>query len=329
MARFLTVPRLAIGLACIVSATAASVAAENPPSADAIFLRAREAADTPCDARLAYHVVVSATVAGRPLANRFAATFDGDVDALDVARFDDAELAHPAVPHGTNLAITLTLGTGAGLGGGVGPHETGGLPHLSEVLTQKLNRDPPTEELLGVPMLSPTYTFGLRSPSSPNATPEPSAGASPDPSLRTIATATASYLRDYAVTLAGVEPIAGTTADHLRLVPRRDPTRYRLRDVWVDAATDAVLQIVTDGNFVAGPPTRAMWRVVYRDVAGCRAIASETALAPLDYGRDRIYRDTTIVFDYDAAPGAGHATAFVFRRPVEADDLIEPPEGPP
>jgi hypothetical protein len=77
-------------------------------------------------------------------------------------------------------------------------------------------------------------------PATASPAPVPS-DLAPDP-LQTIAVVTTSS-RAYDLTLAGEESIAGRLCYHLLLRPRRDPSRYPLRDLWVEESSSQVVQL--------------------------------------------------------------------------------------
>ena len=302
-------------------AAAGSAGADGPPlTADTIFARTRDAASATCRARIEYVIVVTAVVNGRPKQNHFRATYLGD-GYLRVANFSNEEQQSPYVPHGVNILVTLGLGVGnvrAGDG-----YQTGGLPGLSRALTNLIDHDGPPPLLLGVPLLEPGYAFGLRRHPSGAVGVVPQ--SAPSPGLRTIGTATASY-REYDVELVAIEAEADGRAYHLRLTPRREPQRNRLREMWVDVSTFTPLRVITAGNFTAGPPTRARWLTTFHRVRNCTLIDTETALEPLDYGRSNVYDRTSIVFDVISDPDAYRTPVLTFRRPPAGDELVEPDE---
>lgn len=104
--------------------------------------------------------------------------------------------------------------------------------------------DPPDFETR---CLSPGYSFGfvperraIFGPSLPIAVATPDPGAAPD--LKQIGAITVRS-RPYAVSLAGTETVDGKAAIHLALRPYREPARNVLRDLWIDPATDGVIEL--------------------------------------------------------------------------------------
>jgi hypothetical protein len=89
--------------------------------------------------------------------------------------------------------------------------------------------------------LLPTETFGFVSPEVQSAmpTPDPSMSALP-----VIAAVRATVRYPYDVRFVGIESVDDRSAYHLVLEPRQTPDAYPLRDMWIDASTYDVLQVV-------------------------------------------------------------------------------------
>jgi hypothetical protein len=117
------------------------------------------------------------------------------------------------------------------------------------------------DEPFGLPELSPIYTFGLL---------QMHPASSP--------------LRQYDVTLLGVETLDGHKAYHLSLVPREQPKTYRLRDLWVDVRTSAIWKLTSAGVFASGPATGVPWAVTFTVNHGRWLIDTEETTAPLLLG---------------------------------------------
>jgi hypothetical protein len=155
------------------------------------------------------------------------------------------------------------------------------------------------------PQIAPNASFGL-SPLGPRA-PQPALGGAVTPSpaplqtpspvpsavplpqttvLREVGRVEA-VSRDYRIALAGIEQVGTARAYHLTLTPLRDPRVYRLRDVWVDTATFATLQLALDGLFEGEPYASARWIVTYVPIGGSRFIQQIRADGQLRFGMDR------------------------------------------
>ena len=227
---------------------------------------------------LEYDVAVTVLESGSVKTERYWSAYDSVNQLVAVDSVSDYERAHPtyAAP-GINLNIPL--------------------------LSKLVKPQPPTD-YLGVPLLAPSYTFGMANipPTNPSASPDPlelvrevragfhdpsprgsTAQPSPAPgTLQTIERETV-YNRNYRVTLDGVESTYGVPAYHLQLQPLRDPGRYRLEQLWVDTHTFAPIQLIERFNFVAGPGTTVPWRVRFMKTAGALYVYDETALKPMRY----------------------------------------------
>jgi hypothetical protein len=180
----------------------------------------------------------------------------------------------------------------------------------------RLGKPQPPTDFLGVPMISPTYAFGLakfvpmQPPHKPTDAelvaeirkqfhdPNPRARVMPTPTpsgLPEIADVTA-YKRDYVISLAGEDLVNGHTCYHLALQPVHNAGRYRLRDVWVDESTFATERLKESMNFVNGPGTDVPWTVDFADIGGAHYVSTEHADAPMSY-RGLIYTSASVRFE--------------------------------
>lgn len=211
--------------------------------------------------------------------------YNGEASAtgdIRVEGISDEERSTPHQTSGINFKINLEFSWNRNAGGNVGS------------LKMDDHRKESSPDYLGVPMVSPEYSFGL----DPLQQPEPvSTTGPPTPKggLRTIATVNA-VDRAYDITNLGTETLDGFYVYHLRLQPRRDPTKYRLRELWIDAYTFQVVKLVTQGNFTGAPMNAVPWEVTFQDIGGAMYIESETARAPLIFRGDRTFTTATITF---------------------------------
>lgn len=98
--------------------------------------------------------------------------------------------------------------------------------------------------------LLPTETFGFV----PSDAAVPGATPAPAPThLRVIAAVHATVHYPYDVSLVGIESIDDRTTYHLQLDPRQARDTYPLRELWVDASTYDVLQVVAQQFEHLGP----------------------------------------------------------------------------
>lgn len=233
-----------------------------------------------------YAVVVSGTDGSKPRSDRYRARYYPYTGELRVQTITAEEQATPPHPHGFNFSLSGFL-----CGGNCA---TGS----ATASTRNLTPSKAIEDLLGVPFLTPDYSFGIaHAASRSRAEPAPESGG-----LKTIAIVV-SPQHDYAVTNAGDEAIDGMTAEHLVLKPLHDPNKYRLRDLWVDPVTKLPRRAVVARNFTVAPEDTTPWRIDYGQVDGGLYIASETALATLHMPHGRFVSNATVTFDYKPAPG--------------------------
>lgn len=200
-----------------------------------------------------------------------------------------------------------------------------------------------TFDYLGVPELSPAYTFGILPCGPPNTRAnsealvqairdefhDPAPARPPEHSssaLETIAVDVVAQRR-YVITLEGTQPLNGHVDYHLQLRPNNEPGTYRLRDMWVDTATYATDRVVTDGNFTSPGLTDVHWRIDYVQKDGVPYITSETALSPVTLDR-RHYEAATVSFSALRSAANPDTLSSLRRFSVDASSapppLIEP-----
>jgi hypothetical protein len=251
-----------------------------------------------------YAVVVSGTDGSKPRTDRYRARYFPETGELRVQTITAEEQAHPPHPHGFNFSFSMAL--------------CGGRCETGQAVSNTKNLTPSKEieDLLGVPFLTPDYSFGIAHPAVKlHAEPVPQGTG-----LKTIAIVV-SPQHDYAVTNAGDETIDGKQTEHLVLKPLHDPNRYRLRDLWIDPATKLPLRAVVSRNFTVAPEDTTPWRIDFATVDGGLYIASETALATLHMPHGRFVTSATVTFDYKPAAGGVPPIAL---DPGEFRSLLEP-----
>lgn len=284
---------------------AGSVAMADAPDAETIYERACEAWNGAYPSDLEYTVTVRVLLDGAWRSAHYAGEYQIDRDALHVNPFSAEETSHPVAPTGINVDFAITVGM-------YGNSET--------IFRRRWSRDPPPTDFLGVPVLSPVYSFGIAKPHR-LAPPPPYSGQTGN--LATIGSVSTKQ-RDYDVTFVGAELCGAEPSYHLALRPLRDPKVYRLRDMWVDAASYDTLKVVTDGNFTSGPSLRERWTTTFRRVDGAQYVDVETAGGPLDYGPGRLYEQASISFESPRPRVRGVSTTLSFMSLRHDDELKEP-----
>ena len=293
-------------------------AAIAPPDPYAIYARARDRwAQESYPRYLSYAVIVSGDGNAGTVTNTYASFADTSSDRISVHATSVEEAAHPYVSHGANVNVKLEVSytrhpklfsppTVKGDDGDI---------HVSKTVrvTQREQYD-----LLGVPLLSPTYSFGLR----PDEALQPNVSSTPPPGLKTIASITA-VRRDYDIAYAGVAPIDGTVCFHLILTPRRDPVRFRLRGLWIDETSYATRQALIQGNFTSGPGPRLPWLIHFAEIDNATYITGEDALHPFRY-LGRTYSKVSVTFGNLQSAAAPDITWRLSLFKTSGDILREP-----
>ncbi len=261
---------------------------------------------------LSYDVVVHVVDQGKALTERYATTYDAVKGTIHVNPISDYERAHPPDGRGVNFFF----------------------------FGKQLNKAARPIDFMGVPILEPTYSFGIgphvvgRQATSQEIVNEirrqyhdtvrPASS-----SLSTIARLVSTN-HAYAITYAGREAVRGVDCDHLSLRPTRNPGRNRLRELWIDHATHRTVRAIIGLNFIRGLGTKVPWRIDFGMHSGALYIASETALAPvhteavLSGESSRTYTVATVAFEnLHTQTTFSHLPSF-FEPPADGALLREP-----
>jgi len=267
---------------------------------------------------LAYTIHVQVDERGVHKSKHYHAVYEQSNGKFYVAAVSDEELAQPPVPTGMTIHL---------------------LPKRQNVAVMDKRVGDPGQavDYLGIPMLSPNYSFGLGVPPPGAAVsdadlvaeirseyrdPMPvvkAAQTAQDDSLKSIAAITV-IARRYTIELAGIESIEGTNCYHLVLHPSREPQRFRLRDLWIDVENYQTRRLLAANNFTN---SQVPWLVTFADIGGSRYIESEVAQGPVGVGAHR-YEHAQISFeDVKAAqrPSAPFDSSFMTSENI----LKEPP----
>lgn len=247
---------------------------------------------------LSYTIAVNVTEHGVAKSKHYHLTYDSRNDAIDVNPVSDEERATPPVP-------------------------TGFIWHLKPkrqfqtLFDKKVGNPGEAVDYLGVPKLSPTYTFGMKASAGGEDGRDDDALVAQirrefnDPmpvakndeltargKLKSIASVT-SRARNYTIVLAGIENIDGVSCYHLQLRPNYNPREFRLREAWIDTQTFETRRLLSEGNFTGSD---VPWLITFAKIGGALYIASEQAQAPVGVGMHR-YEQASISFE-TIAPSA-------------------------
>ncbi len=269
--------------ALIDTAPPAASSPSTPTAAEALFAAARRARS---ESAYAHYAVYATVVTFRHDGHQIVSTWDTVEDlrrrivhAHALAR---EEAAHPHVPHGTNFGV-----------GGFGP--AGILPPGVMPPKGKTINPEPTNDPIGQLSLAVDQDFGLALTAPPiTATANMSDVASAVTTLPKIGR-TGTVARTYDVTDLGDVSENGVALHHLGLRPLRDPHRYRLRELWLDAKSSLPVRAVVAGIGNHWPLDAIDWRVDFKQLEGGTYIARETALAPVPSDGGRL-DDVTVTF---------------------------------
>lgn len=304
-----------MGALCMIAATGAA-----PVDPYQLFAHTRQVwATQRYPDYLSYTVAVNVTEGGVDKAKHYRLAFDAQSGRIQVNPVSVEEQAAPPVP--TGFVIHLR-------------------PQRQQrvLFDKKVGNPGEAVDYLGVPVVSPTYSFGMARGTSEGADSSDDLVAQvrrqfndPMPAvkgeelassgnLKTIALV-ASHVRQYAIALAGVENVASRECYHLLLTPLYDPKRLRLRELWIDTQTYETRQLISAGNFTG---SNVPWLITFDDVNGALYISSERALAPVGVG-DHRYERASISFDEIVQ--TGHPTAFLGSFVTHEDLMQEPGSG--
>ncbi|HXP94440.1 MAG TPA: hypothetical protein VN905_13295 [Candidatus Binatia bacterium] len=291
-------------LICAGAAERAGAESAAPtPNGDDILLKARQVWDAQSyPTRIDYVVAVRVVQNGTAGTKHYAAEFAPASTDLHVTAASNETLANPEPPHGITVRIT---------------REARGQKSLSI----PVNPEGPAD-YLGVPLLFPTYSFGLAHPRGLVVEPSPAPVA--DSAAPGVIGTVVARTRTYLVTCLGEEDYGQGRAFHLVLRPVRDPGRYRLRELWVDAARYSTLKAVVEGNFADGPGTRVNWMVTFHTVDGAQYIDTETAVGPLKLGPSQKFDEASISFESIQAHHGMPPARFMFEQLPIRNALMEP-----
>jgi hypothetical protein len=266
--------------------------------AHAIWLHARSAVTSATyPAQIDYTISISGLDGVRPAVDHYRASCDPSDAAIRVFPISDEQLAQPPpVPHGFNFGFTIALSTGR-----LAP----------AIATIPAGRPESGPDLLGVPLLEPTYTFGLR------YRPEAKQTSDSAPALPVIAIVSA-QTADYRVALIDTPAIDGVSTYHLRLTPLRRRKDNRLRELWVGTNDYLPRKAVVSGNFTIRPLVDVPWTIDFAVRGGAPYIARESAAATLYMEHRRVVRNAVIAFEDVREP-----SETIYDKPLVAPEAMD------
>jgi hypothetical protein len=284
------------------------MAVDLGPDAYAIFAQSRAAVTARhYPDSIQYTISVAGLDGATPRENHYRAYSEPGDGVVDVAPISEEEAAlPPPVPHGINFFGTAFL---------CGGHcETG-----SATVAKKVGAAPLARDLIGVPILDPTYMFGLRyAEQRPRAVEQQTTSELP-----IIATVSATK-REYRITFAGTATIDGVATYHLLLTPVRKPKENRLRELWIGTDDYLPRKAVTAGDFTIAPLVDVPWTVNFTILDGAPFISRETAGSTLYLQHHRIVRDAEISFEQIRTTDSSPIDKPLVQPAVDDTTLLEP-----
>lgn len=280
-----------------------------PPSVDAwsIFAHSRSAVTSVAYPwRLDYTIAVSGLDGERPVTDHYRARCEPETESLQLFPISDEQANQPPpVPHGFNFSVTA--GICMRFGSCAGIKIPAGHPA-------------PYEDLIGEPLIAPTYMFGLRYRSVPQNV-KPVGSETALPVIATVSTTN----RDYDVTLVGEETVDDVQTYRLRLKPLRAPKDNRLRELWVGTGDYLPRKAVVAGNFTIAPLVDVGWTIDFTVIDGAPFVATETAADTLYLPHHRVVRHAVIAFE-----NIRETASSIYDQPLVQPDetsaaLSEPP----
>lgn len=241
---------------------------------------------------LTYTVTVRVTEHGVEGAKHYHLAYDSQEGKIFVNPVSDEERVDPPDPNGMTFHL---------------------LPRRQyKVLYDKQVGNPgEAADPLGVPVISPTYSFGMGGASAPEGQGDTDSlvqqirSEFKDPAppatenelqntggIKTIAVVS-SFKHRYDIAYDGIENIDGYDCYHLSLKPAVRKEDLRLRELWIDTQTYETRKLVSATNFTG---STAPWLITFDDVNGSLYIESEAAMAPLRVGLHR-YEQASVSFD--------------------------------
>jgi hypothetical protein len=258
---------------------------------DALFLAARQARSQSAYPHFArYATVIRYHNGTHEMMRAWETTEDLRRRLVHARALSRQDAANPHVPHGINVRGSIS----AGVARPVPPGAMSG-PPPSVGFSTIFNAERP-DDPIGQLTLAVDQDFGLAIDAARiSATVDMSAIAASTTALPHIGR-TGAVARTYEVTDLGDVTEDGVVMHHLGLRPLRDPYRYRLRELWLDAKTSLPVRAIVAGIGDRRPLDAVSWRVDFAQLEGGTYVARETALAPIDYGKAGMLYDVTITF---------------------------------
>lgn len=271
--------------------------AETPPAVDAwsIFTRTRSiVTSVQYPWRLDYTIAVSGLDGDKTVSDHYRASCDPADGLIKLFSISNEQLtAPPPVPRGFNFKVTMAV-----------------CFLMCAGVIIPAGHPAPYQDLIGEPLIAPTYMFGLRYPTVPYNI-KPVGTESVLPIIATVSTRS----KDYDVSLIDNDVIDGTQVFHLGLKPLRKPMDNRLRELWIGTNDYLPRRAIISGNFTTAPLVNVPWTIDFAVVAGTPYVIRETAQETLYLQHRRVVRDAVVAFQNISEPGLS-----IYDQPLVAPE---------
>lgn len=271
-----------------------------------IFSQARAAVTAaPYPASLDYVVSIVGENGNSKESNHYRAfsrPADGIIDVAPIS--DEQAVANSPPPRGVDFKLTAFICGGR--------CETG-----SGHVEQRVGWPDASPDLIGVPVLDPTYAFGMKY--TEKAPPETKETPPGPPVIATVST----QERIYTIRFDAISVLNGVPCYHLVLKPRRKARENRLRELWIGTSDFLPRRALLSGNFTIAPLVDVPWTVEFAVIAGAPFIKSEIAQSALFLSHQRIVRDATISFE-QVNTGSSYLNRPLVEPEISPTTLVEP-----
>jgi hypothetical protein len=280
-----------------------AVAPSPSPDPYALFSQTRSAVSAArYPDRIDYTIDVSGYDGSVAKTNHYQAIDRVAEQALKVGAISAEEKAAPPTPHGVDVKFVAGICFGLCWG-----------------IAVPMGRTVASQDLLGVPLLTPAYTFGMQYPLTRRA----SSQTNPEVDGLPIIAVVATQMREYAIDFVDDETIDDTPVYHLRFTPLRNPKNNRLRELWAGIGDHLPRKAIVAGNFTIAPLVDVPWTIDYTVIGGAPYIRRERTDAVLYMPHRQVVRGAQIAFD-DIHQGAGFTNVPLIPSDPTDTDLEEP-----
>ncbi len=281
-------------------------AAPSPPDPLSIWLRTRNAVTSAqYPPRISYTIAIAGKDGDSFRVDHYRGNCRPTQGAIRVSSMSDEQLAATPAPkpRGFDFSVFAFICKGE-----------------CDTFWQPVGPPALSQDLLGEPILDPTYMFGVRYEGPREDTPAP---APTDSALKTIQVVH-SVEGTYRVELLDEPIVEGVSTFHLRLTPRRKPKDNRLRELWVGQNDFLPRRAVIAGNFTVAPLDDVPWIIDFSIADGAPMIRKEVAQDALYLIHRRVVRGAVIDFENVRESGSSLSGEPLIQPKLNEESLVEP-----